>query len=160
MRVSLAAIGRMKAGPERELVDRYLQRFGATGGPVGLDYAGLSEFPESRGAQAEMRKREEAARLAATLPEGAASIVLDERGRTLSSEEFARAIADLRDGGRRGLGILIGGPDGHDPALRQRADLVLALGRMTFPHQIARILLAEQLYRAVTILSGHPYHRV
>ncbi len=159
MRLTIAAIGRMKAGPERELADRYLDRLKKTGGALGLDYAGLSEFSESRLSTTSERKRDEAARLTAPLAETSVRIVLDERGRTLSSEEFAAALADFRDAGRRDAAVLIGGPDGHDKALRSSADLTLSLGRLTYPHQIARILIAEQLYRAATILAGHPYHR-
>ncbi|NDV87570.1 23S rRNA (pseudouridine(1915)-N(3))-methyltransferase RlmH [Aurantimonas aggregata] len=159
MRLTIAAVGRMKAGPERELADRYFDRLKKAGPPLGLDYQGLSEHPESRLGTSPERKRDEAQRLAASLPEGAARIVLDETGRLMSSQEFADAIAGFRDGGQRDLGLLIGGPDGHDESLRSGAGLVLSLGRMTFPHQIVRILLAEQLYRAVTILAGHPYHR-
>jgi 23S rRNA (pseudouridine1915-N3)-methyltransferase len=159
MRLTIAAVGRMKAGPERELADRYFDRLKKAGPPLGLDYQGLTEHPESRLATTPERKRDEAQRLAASLPEGAARIVLDETGRLMSSQDFADAIAGFRDGGQRDLGLLIGGPDGHDESLRGSASLVLSLGRMTFPHQIARILLAEQLYRAVTILAGHPYHR-
>ncbi len=159
MRLTIAAIGRMKAGPERELADRYLDRLKKTGGALGLDYAGLSEFPESRLSTTSERKRDEAARLTAPLAEASVRIVLDERGRTLSSEEFAAALANFRDAGRRDAAVLIGGPDGHDEALRSSADLTLSLGRLTYPHQIARILIAEQLYRAATILAGHPYHR-
>ncbi|MBB4003502.1 23S rRNA (pseudouridine(1915)-N(3))-methyltransferase RlmH [Aurantimonas endophytica] len=159
MRLTIAAVGRMKAGPERELADRYFDRLKKAGPPLGLDYQGLFEHPESRLATTPERKRDEAQRLAASLPEGAARIVLDETGRLMSSQDFADAIAGFRDGGQRDLGLLIGGPDGHDESLRGSASLVLSLGRMTFPHQIARILLAEQLYRAVTILAGHPYHR-
>lgn len=159
MRLTIAAIGRMKAGPERELADRYLDRLKKTGGALGLDYAGLVEFPESRLSTTSERTRDEAARLTAPLAETSVRIVLDERGRTLSSEEFAGALADFRDAGRRDAAVLIGGPDGHDKALRSSADLTLSLGRLTYPHQIARILIAEQLYRAATILAGHPYHR-
>ena len=159
MRLTIAAIGRMKAGPERELADRYFDRLKKAGPPLGLDYQGLCEHPESRLATTPERKRDEAQRLVASLPDGAARIVLDETGRLMTSEAFAEALGGFRDGGRRDLGLLVGGPDGHDESMRSGADLVLSLGRMTFPHQIARILLAEQLYRAATILAGHPYHR-
>lgn len=160
MRLTIAAIGRMKAGPERDLAARYLDRLAKSGGPLGLDYAGLVEQPESRAGTVAERKRDEASRLTASLPEKTALVVLDETGKILSSEAFADEIQRLRDEGLRDLALLIGGPDGIEPELRGRARLVLSLGRMTWPHQIARILLAEQLYRATTILSGHPYHRV
>lgn len=159
MRVSVFAVGRMKAGPERELVERYFDRFSKSGPPLGLEFAGVSEIPESRGQTAGLRKAEEAQRINEALDNGAALILLDERGKALGSEDFAERIGRMRDDGKRQLIVAIGGPDGHDPALRSRADLVLALGSLTWPHQIARILVAEQLYRAATILAGHPYHR-
>lgn len=159
MRISIFAVGRMKAGPERELADRYLDRLKKSGAPLGLDFAGVSEIVESRAAQADLRKQEEAGKLLETLDQGSALILLDERGKALGSEAFANSIARFRDDGKRQLVLAIGGPDGHDPKLRAKADIVLALGVMTWPHQIARVLLAEQLYRATTILSGHPYHR-
>ncbi|KXF76364.1 50S rRNA methyltransferase [Paramesorhizobium deserti] len=159
MRITVFAVGRMKAGPERELADRYFDRFTKTGSSLGLEFTGVGEIVESRAATAEQRKQEEAARIFEALDAGARLILLDERGKMLNSEDFAGRIGRLRDEGPRQLILAIGGPDGHDPRLRDRADLVLALGAMTWPHQIARILVAEQLYRAATILSGHPYHR-
>ncbi len=119
----------------------------------------MNEIPESRGQTADLRKAEEAQRINEALDNGAALILLDERGKALGSESFAERIGRMRDDGKRQLIVAIGGPDGHDPSLRSRADLVLALGELTWPHQIARILIAEQLYRAATILAGHPYHR-
>ncbi len=160
MRLTLAAIGRMKAGPEQDLAARYLDRLRKAGPPLGLDFAGVVELPESRLATAPERKRDEAARLLAALPEGCRLVVLDETGKTPSSEEFAADLARLRDEGLRDLALVIGGPDGHAEEMRRSAVRLLAFGRLTFPHQIVRILLAEQLYRAATILSGHPYHRV
>ncbi|GAA0610275.1 23S rRNA (pseudouridine(1915)-N(3))-methyltransferase RlmH [Paenochrobactrum glaciei] len=159
MRITVFAVGRMKAGPERELADRYFDRFSKAGNPLGFDFQGVSEITESRAQTVDLRKTEEAARLFEALDAGAGLILLDERGKALSSEDFAGQMGRLRDEGKRQLIVAIGGPDGHDPRLRQRADLVLALGSLTWPHQIARILVAEQLYRAATILSGHPYHR-
>lgn len=159
VRLTIAAVGRMKAGPERDLAGRYLDRFSKSGSALGLDYAGLAELPESRASSAQERKRDEAARLAAAIPNRAMLVLLDETGRTLSSQEFSAELARCRDEGCRDMALVIGGPDGHDPEFRRSAGLVLSLGRMTFPHQIARILLAEQLYRAATILAGHPYHR-
>ncbi len=160
MRISLFAVGRLKTGPEKELVARYLDRLAKTGPATGLELARVVEVNESRATSADTRKREEAAQLEKALPEGALLILLDERGKALDSEGFARLIGDWRDNGKRDLMVAIGGADGLDPALHARADAVLNLGRMTWPHQIVRILIAEQLYRAVTILSGHPYHRV
>jgi 23S rRNA (pseudouridine1915-N3)-methyltransferase len=160
MRISVFAVGRMKSGPERELADRYLDRFKKTGAALGLEFSSVTEIVESRAQQAELRKQEESAQLLKALDAGGVLVLLDERGKTMASEAFATSIAKFRDEGKRQLLLAIGGPDGHDAALRERADLVLALGAMTWPHQVVRILIAEQLYRATTILSGHPYHRV
>ncbi|SFI78391.1 MULTISPECIES: 23S rRNA (pseudouridine(1915)-N(3))-methyltransferase RlmH [unclassified Phyllobacterium] len=160
MRITVFAVGRMKSGPERELADRYFDRLKKTGAPLGLEFTSVTEITESRAQQPELRKQEESAKVLEALDQGGVLVLLDERGKTLSSEAFAEKIARFRDDGKRQLLLAIGGPDGHDPALRDRADLVLALGAMTWPHQIVRILVAEQMYRATTILSGHPYHRV
>lgn len=160
MRISLFAVGRLKTGPEKELASRYIDRFAKAGPAVGLELARVVEIAESRASNAETRKKEEGALLDKSLPEGSILVLLDERGKTLGSEAFADMLGRHRDGGKRDMMIAIGGADGLDPDLRGRADLVLNLGSMTWPHQIVRILIAEQLYRAVTILSGHPYHRV
>ena len=160
MRLGLIAVGRMKAGPERELASRYLDRFAKLGPSLGLEFAGVDELPESRAASADLRRRDEADRILARLPAGAAVILFDERGRNLSSDEFSAKLGGLRDAATRHAALIIGGPDGHDAGMRDRAGLVLSFGAQTWPHQIVRIMLAEQLYRAATILSGHPYHRV
>lgn len=159
MKIAVHAVGRMKAGPEKELADRYFDRFAKSGPAIGLEFSGVTEFPESRAQTASERQREEAQKLQAQLAAGAALILLDERGKNISSELLAGRIAELRDGGQRNLAIAIGGPDGHDASLREAASLVLSFGALTWPHQLVRIMLAEQLYRAATILSGHPYHR-
>lgn len=159
MRITLFAVGRLKSGPESELSKRYLERFTRSGSALGLDFARVIEVPESRAATHDMRKNEEAAQLERHLSDGAALILLDERGKTIDSPAFAATLARFRDDGRRDLVLAIGGPDGLDPALQSRADATFCFGRMTWPHQLVRIMAAEQLYRAVTILSGHPYHR-
>ena len=160
MRISLFAVGRLKSGPEKELAERYLDRFAKAGPAVGLELAKITEVNESRAGNGETRKREEAQALEKSLAEGAVLFLLDERGKALDSPEFAELIGGLRDAGKREILIAIGGPDGLDPELAARADRQLSFGRMTWPHQMVRVMLAEQLYRAVTILSGHPYHRV
>ncbi len=160
MRITLFAVGRLKAGPEKDLASRYLDRFAKAGPAIGLELAKLVEVQESRASNADTRKREEASALEKALPEGALLVLLDERGKTLDSQAFSDAIGRYRDNGKRDMMLAIGGADGLDPELRAKADLVLNLGTMTWPHQLVRILIAEQLYRAVTILSGHPYHRV
>ncbi|MCL6709036.1 23S rRNA (pseudouridine(1915)-N(3))-methyltransferase RlmH [Pseudomonas sp. R2.Fl] len=159
MRIGILAVGKLKAGPERELVARYIDRFAKTGPAIGLELGKLAEFSESRAGSTEARKREEASMLEKAVPDGAAIVALDERGKAIDSQDFADYVGTLRDQGRRDMVFVIGGADGLDPDLRERADLVLNLGRLTWPHQLARILIAEQLYRCVTILSGHPYHR-
>jgi len=159
MKVAIHAVGRMKAGPERDLAARYFDRFAKSGPAVGLDFAGITEMPESRAAQVSERMREEKAHLVSFAGEEAALALLDERGQNLSSNQFAERLAQMRDGGARRLVFAIGGPDGHDATLRPKAALVLSFGALTWPHQMARAMLGEQLYRATTILSGHPYHR-
>lgn len=158
MRIVIAAIGRMKAGPERELVARYLERAGAGGRSLGLSGFDVTELPESRASSSGARKGEEAKALAGVLPEGIV-VALDERGKTIGSEAFAGEIARWRDAGRPAASFVIGGADGLDPDFVKRADLVLSFSPLTWPHQLVRIMLAEQLYRATTILAGHPYHR-
>lgn len=149
----------MKQGPERELAARYFERAIASGKPFGLTGFDVAEIPESRNSNPAVRKSEEAAALRGTLPPGAALIALDERGRTMGSEAFAGQIAKWRDDGRPALGFAIGGADGLDPGFTAGADIALSFSPLTWPHQLVRIMLAEQLYRATTILSGHPYHR-
>ena len=102
----------------------------------------------------------EAALLSKVIPEGAALCILDERGKTLSSPEFAATLAAWRDAGRQDAAFVIGGADGIDTTLRARADISISFGRMVWPHMLVRVMLAEQLYRAATILAGSPYHRV
>lgn len=159
MRVAVHAVGRMKAGPERELAERYFKRFSKAGPGLGLDFAGVTETPESRAQSAEERRREEARKLSPLLEAGTILVLLDERGKNSTSQDIAARVAAFRDSGRRTLLFAIGGPDGHDAELRERAELVLSLGAQTWPHQLTRIMLAEQLYRIATILAGHPYHR-
>ena len=160
MQLIVFAIGRMKTGPEQELAERYLGRLEKVGPSVGLTFGGITEIVESRAGTASQRKADESAQCLALLNERATALVaLDETGKSLSSKDFANRIGQMRDDGVRRALFAIGGPDGHDRELLQRADLTLSFGRMTWPHQIARILLAEQLYRAAAILAGHPYHR-
>jgi 23S rRNA (pseudouridine1915-N3)-methyltransferase len=159
MKISVHAVGRMKTGPERELADRYFERFAKSGPAIGLEFSGIAEIAEGRAQNANERRREESQKLQAQLQPGTALFLLDERGKNLSSDDFANRIGQLRDGGRKALVIAIGGADGHDQPLRDQADLVLSFGAATWPHQLVRVMLGEQLYRAATILSGHPYHR-
>jgi 23S rRNA (pseudouridine1915-N3)-methyltransferase len=160
MRVILTAIGRLKAGPERDLCARYMERAAASARAIGLTGVDLRELEEGRARRAEDRKVEEARAVRALIPPGARLILLDERGKNLTSEAFAQDLARARDAGSPGFVVAIGGPDGFDAELRAQAHLVAAFGAMTWPHQLVRIMAAEQIYRAITILSGHPYHRV
>lgn len=160
MRIGILAVGRMKSGPERELADRYFERFAKLGPSLGLEFAGIDELTESRAGSVDARRRDEAERLQAKLQSGSVTILLDERGKNISSDDFASRLAAWRDGGARNAALLIGGPDGNDASIRDSASLVISFGAQTWPHQMVRIMLAEQLYRAATILSGHPYHRV
>jgi 23S rRNA (pseudouridine1915-N3)-methyltransferase len=159
MRISIAAIGRMKSGPETELVARYLERARGTGKTLGLTDFDVIEHTESRAGSASARKADEAKLLTNALSGATCLIALDERGKSFGSEDFANWIANRRDMGEKHIGIMIGGADGLDADLRKRADLVLSFSPLTWPHQLVRIMLAEQLYRATTILSNHPYHR-
>ena len=158
MRLIVAAVGRLKDA-ERDLCERYQKRFDAAGRALGLGPLSICELSESRAASAVARKAEEAARLLKAAAPATARVVLDEGGKALASEAFAKWLAQTRDGGCKGLAFLIGGPDGHGPEVAQGAALKLSLGAMTLPHGLARAVLIEQLYRATTILSGHPYHR-
>lgn len=159
MRLAVHVVGRMKSGPEKELADRFFDRFSKAGPAVGLDFAGVSETPESRARSSAERKREEAEKLRGQFGPGTALVLLDERGKNISSEALAERIGTWRDNGLKTLLVAIGGADGHDGALRDSADLVISFGAATWPHQLVRVMLAEQLYRAATILAGHPYHR-
>jgi 23S rRNA (pseudouridine1915-N3)-methyltransferase len=159
MRLVLAAVGRLKRGPERDLAERYGERASKAGRAIGIRAVTISEIDEGRARRASDRLAEEATALRAVIPAQAAVIALDERGEALTSEELAQRIGRWRDQGRAELVILIGGPDGLAPELLAKADLRLAFGRLTWPHQLVRIMAFEQLYRAIAILSGHPYHR-
>lgn len=158
MLIAIAAVGKLKAGPERELFDRFMARATEAGGKLGLSFA-IREFPESRARSATARKAQEATAIVAGIPSGAIVAALDATGKTIDSRAFAGRLAAWRDGGVSTVVLAIGGADGHGRALTEKAALRLAFGAMTWPHQLVRVMLAEQLYRAVTILSGHPYHR-
>jgi 23S rRNA (pseudouridine1915-N3)-methyltransferase len=159
MRILVAAVGRSRAAPEQTLCDEYCERARAAGAKLGFTKLETLIADTSRAASADARMTEEAAKLAARLPPGAHRIALDEEGRAMTSEDFAKHLAKLRDRGIRDLAFLIGGPDGLAPALRDGAEERLALGPQTWPHMLVRAMLAEQIYRAFAILSGHPYHR-
>ncbi|MEL6585195.1 MAG: 23S rRNA (pseudouridine(1915)-N(3))-methyltransferase RlmH [Pseudomonadota bacterium] len=151
MKISLIAVGRLRKGPERTLVDDYLTRFDRTGRGLGLPSVTVQEV-EAKG------QMSEAEAINRALPPGAALVLLDERGRLLSSPDLAKHLEAWRDDARD-IAFVIGGADGLDQDLRVRADLAISFGPMVWPHMLARVMLAEQLYRAASILSGAPYHR-
>ena len=159
MRLMVAAVGRLKAGPERELAERYRDRVAKAGRAVGLRDIEIVEIRESKAQDVARRVLEESIALANIIPERAIVVALDETGENLGSGSFTGVLRSWRDAGRPAVVFCIGGADGLGQDTRQRADLKLALGAATWPHQLVRIMLLEQLYRAVTILAGHPYHR-
>ncbi|HUN11048.1 MAG TPA: 23S rRNA (pseudouridine(1915)-N(3))-methyltransferase RlmH [Rhabdaerophilum sp.] len=159
MKIDVVAVGKLKAGPERDLVARYAERLKGMGRAIAFDGPRLVEIGESPARRDLDRKGEEAQAILAQVPDTHRVVLFDERGTSLDSAGFARILGEWRDSGVAGVSFVIGGADGLDPPLREKAALVLGFGRMTMPHQIVRALVLEQLYRAATILAGHPYHR-
>jgi 23S rRNA (pseudouridine1915-N3)-methyltransferase len=156
MRVHICVVGRLRAGPEKELIDDYLKRFDRTGRALGLGPAQILEVEDKKnGGMAA-----EAALLRRVIPDGSLICVLDERGRVEPSPDFANRLGGWRDQGRGDVAFVIGGADGIAKELRNDADHALSFGKMVWPHMLVRVMLAEQLYRAASILSGGPYHRV
>ncbi len=159
MQIAILAVGRMKSGPESELLERYVKRANGAGRALGISRIAIRETPESRSADTSARKQDEAAALLAALSPGALLVALDEHGEDATSQDFAALVRKALDEGVGELAFAIGGPDGHGEAIARAARRSLRFGRLTWPHQIVRVLLAEQIYRSITILSGHPYHR-
>jgi 23S rRNA (pseudouridine1915-N3)-methyltransferase len=164
MQLLVAAVGRLKQGPERDLALHYAKRIEAAGPGIAIGPMTLTELVESRAATADLRKADEAERLLTALAKAETLIVLDETGKPSTSRQFADTLGKLRDEGCARLGFALGGPDGHAVMMRSplghaRTVKVMSLGPMTLPHGLARIILLEQIYRSVTLLSGHPYHR-
>jgi 23S rRNA (pseudouridine1915-N3)-methyltransferase len=155
MKVHIIAVGRLRAGPEAALIDDYTTRFNRTGRALGLGPLTLSEVEDKKGGG----MKAEAALLERALPKGTVIVTMDERGKLLSSPDFADKLAVWRDAGRSDVAFVIGGADGIDPALRAQADFSVSLGKMVWPHMLVRAMLTEQLYRAASILAGSPYHR-
>ena len=151
MRLWLGAVGKIKPGPEKTLFEQYAKRL--------TPPLTLCEVEEKRPLSVPERQAIEAKLLLAALPDKAKLVILDERGKSLTSPALAEVMGKWRDDGVADLAFLIGGADGHDPSLRERADLVLCLGTLTWPHMLVRVMVAEQLWRAQSILTGHPYHR-
>ena len=159
MRLKILSIGKMKKGPERELLERYCDRATKAGRQLGIQQVEVAEWAESRAGTASQRKSDEAAQLVNAVPSGAVLIALDETGKDTTSGAIANLIETSLADGVPEICIAIGGPDGHGRELLERASMTWRFGRMTWPHQLVRIMAAEQFYRAITILCGHPYHR-
>jgi 23S rRNA (pseudouridine1915-N3)-methyltransferase len=159
MRLMVIAVGRLKDGPERELAERYRKRCDHLGRRLGFRTLEIHEIPESRAKDAATRIAAEGVAIAALIPDKAVAVALDETGKSLDSAAFSARLGRWRESGVPALAFLIGGADGLSPDLRRKAGLTLAFGATTWPHQMVRVMLLEQLYRAATILSGHPYHR-
>lgn len=159
MRIEIAAIGKMRGGPEAALVEDYLDRACGFGRRIGFSDVSLSEAEAPRALSGDALKKREAELLLKNISDGATLIALDERGENTSSEKLAALLARLRDDGTGAAAFLIGGADGHSAETRARAARLVSFGAATWPHMLVRAMLAEQLYRAMTILSGHPYHR-
>ncbi len=159
MRIMVVAVGRLKQGPERELADRYAARFDDAGRRQGFRGIEVREIAESRARDAATRIAEEATAIAAMIPDKSVVVALDEHGDSIDSSTFARHLGRWRDEQVANNVFVIGGADGLSPELQRKAKLRMAFGRATWPHQLVRVLLLEQIYRAATILAGHPYHR-
>ncbi len=158
MRIIVSAIGRLK-GPESELCERYRKRAAQTGRQLGWRDVEIVEIRESRADDAHKRMLEESIALANIIPQGAAVVLLDARGDNVDSAAFANQLAQWRLNDKPAAVFIIGGADGLAPSLKDKATMRLAFGQATWPHQLVRAMLLEQLYRAATILTGHPYHR-
>lgn len=159
MRLVVIAIGRLKQGPERELAERYRTRFDDIGRKLGFRGLDIHEISESRAREASARMAEEAAAIVAVIPDKSVLVTMDERGSNIDSAAFARHLGQWRDQSIANAVFVIGGADGLSPDLRRKEKLAIAFGAATWPHQMVRVMLLEQLYRAATILAGHPYHR-
>jgi 23S rRNA (pseudouridine1915-N3)-methyltransferase len=159
MRIVVVAVGRLKQGPERELAERFRKRAADAGRGVGLNSFDIVEIKESRAGDAARRMLEESIAIANVIPERAVIVIMDGRGESLSSGAFAGRLQGWRTEDKPAVVFIIGAADGLAPSLREKASLAIAFGAATWPHQLVRIMLLEQLYRAVTILAGHPYHR-
>jgi 23S rRNA (pseudouridine1915-N3)-methyltransferase len=159
MRILVAAVGRLKQGPERELAERYRKRAADAGRAAGLRNLDVIEIKESRAGEPARRMIEESIAIANVIPDRAVTVILDARGESMSSSSFAGRLQGWRAQDQAAVVFIIGGHDGLAPTLREKANLAISFGAATWPHQLVRIMLLEQIYRTVTILSGHPYHR-
>jgi len=159
MRLIVVAVGYARGTAEGSLTDEFIHRAARMGRNMGFSAVSVEEVALSKARDAKRRMAEEAERLSARVPAGAHIVLLDAKGKGMTSEDFADMLGALRDAGTKALCFVIGGPDGLAPLPGKRAGRSLAFGPQTWPHQLVRAMLAEQIYRAMTILAGHPYHR-
>ena len=159
MRLTILVVGHARGTSEGALCDEFLDRARKMGRNMGFTAISVEEISVSKARDAAARMADEAARLAARLPDGAHIVLLDAKGKGMTSEDFAEMLGGLRDVGTKDFAFVIGGPDGLAPLPGKKAGRSLAFGPQTWPHLLARALLLEQVYRAMTILAGHPYHR-
>lgn len=159
MQILILAVGHARATPQGELIDEFLDRARKLGRQYGFTAVEAMELPVSKARTTDQRKADEAERIVAHIPDGATVIRMDERGKPQSSEDFAHTIARIRDDGAQHLVFIIGGPDGLGKLPLKSPGRMMAFGPQTWPHLLVRAMLAEQVYRAITILAGHPYHR-
>ena len=156
MKLTLVAVGRLRAGWAQQACDDFLQRLRRS---VATEVVEVRDARRGKGGDPRIWRADEATRIRAALPPGAPWVALDERGRQWDSRGFAAWLARHRDAGVGRLSFVVGGPDGLDPSLREAASERWSLGKLTMPHDLARVVLCEQLYRATSILRGAPYHR-
>lgn len=159
MRLTVLAVGHSRGTAEGTLTEDFIRRAGLMGRNMGIPAVSVEEVAVSKARDVKTRMSEEAARLAARIPAGAHIVLLDAKGKGMPSEDFADMLGALRDAGTKDLCFVIGGPDGLGTLEGKRAGRSLAFGPQTWPHLLVRAMLAEQVYRALTILAGHPYHR-
>lgn len=159
MRLWVIAIGSGRGSSEGALVEEFITRAQKMGKGLGFPAVTVEELAVSKARDAATRMKEEGERLADRVPDGAHVVLLDAKGKGMTSEDFAEFLGVLRDAGTRDLAFVIGGPDGLGPLPGKKSGRSLAFGPQTWPHLLARVLLSEQIYRAMTILAGHPYHR-
>ncbi|MCX7298637.1 MAG: 23S rRNA (pseudouridine(1915)-N(3))-methyltransferase RlmH [Hyphomicrobiales bacterium] len=159
MRIIIAAVGKLKSGPETELAERYAKRTTQTGRALGLKAVEVIEIRESRADDAAKRMIEESIALMTIIPPSAVVVLLDVKGENRDSDQLAAQLSAWRANDVPAVVFIIGGADGFAPSLRDKATLRLSFGAATWPHQLVRVMLLEQIYRATTILTGHPYHR-
>ena len=159
MKCQIFAIGRLKKGPELELFERYFERAQAMGKSLGVSHLKCHDYVESRVATTEQRQRQEAELLFSKMPNSKhCFIVCDEKGRNVTTHELTKIIDNARENGQD-VSFCLGGADGHSDLMREKADHIISMGKMTWPHQLARVMIMEQIYRCFSLMAGHPYHR-